>query len=152
MSFSRHQFYHFNCRLNFRLSLVTYFNTPESSHFSSHPGQAGSYHMHRPISYAQALNNYYSSNKTQSSTWYFLDACSRLYDKVCWSVCRSVGPQITLIGTFKPVTDEQVFYDKFSYDKFYLPSARVYMQHILYDKFSYDKFYFTGVNVSTSLL
>ncbi len=47
----------------------------------------------------------------------------------------------------KPVTDEQVFYDKF-----YLPSARVYMQHILYDKFSYDKFYFTGVNVSTSLL
>ncbi len=47
----------------------------------------------------------------------------------------------------KPVTDEQVFYDKF-----YLPSARVYMQHILYDKFSYDKFYFSGVNVSTSLL
>ena len=31
--------------------------------------------------------------------------------------------------TYKPVTDEQVFYDKFSY----------------------DKFYFTGVNVSTSL-
>ena len=52
----------------------------------------------------------------------------------------------------KPVTDEQVFYDKFSYDKFYLPSARVYMRHILYDKFSYDKFYFTGVDVSTSLL
>jgi hypothetical protein len=41
----------------------------------------------------------------------------------------------------KPVTDEQVFYDKFLYDKFYLPSARVYMQQILYDKFSYDKFY-----------
>ncbi len=53
---------------------------------------------------------------------------------------------------FKPVTDEQVFYDKFSYDKFYLPSARVYMRQILYDKFLYDKFYFTGVNVSTSLL
>ena len=52
----------------------------------------------------------------------------------------------------KPVTDEQVFYDKFSYDKFYLSSARMYMQHILYDKFSYDKFYFTGVNVSTSSL
>ena len=52
----------------------------------------------------------------------------------------------------KPVTNEQVFYDKFSYDKFYLPSALVYMQRILYDKFSYDKFYFTGVNVSTSLL
>ena len=49
--------------------------------------------------------------------------------------------------SIKPVTDEQVFYDKFS-----LPSARIYMQHILYDKFSYDKFYFTGVNVSTSLL
>ncbi len=49
--------------------------------------------------------------------------------------------------TVKPVTEEQVFYDKF-----YLPSARVYMQHILYDKFSYDKFYFTGVNMSTSLL
>ncbi len=59
--------------------------------------------------------------------------------------------------SLKPVTDEQVFYDKFSYDKFsydkfYLPNARVYMQHILYDKFTYDKFYFTGVNVSTSLL
>ena len=40
----------------------------------------------------------------------------------------------------KPVTDEQVFYDKFLCDKFYLPSARVYMQQILYDKFSYDKF------------
>jgi hypothetical protein len=26
-------------------------------------------------------------------------------------------------------------------DKFYLPSARVYMQQILYDMFSYDKFY-----------
>ena len=51
-----------------------------------------------------------------------------------------------------PVTDEQVFYDKFLCDKFYLPSARVYMQHILYDKFSYDTLYFTGVNVSTSLL
>ena len=56
------------------------------------------------------------------------------------------------VVALKPVTNEQVFYDKFSYDKFYLPSARVYMQHILYDKFSYDKFYFTGVNVSTSLL
>ncbi len=33
------------------------------------------------------------------------------------------------ISKFKPVTDEQVFYDKFSYDKFYLASARVYMQH-----------------------
>ena len=35
----------------------------------------------------------------------------------------------------KPVTDEQVFYDKFLYDKFYLPSARVYVRQILYDKF-----------------
>ena len=26
------------------------------------------------------------------------------------------------------------------------------LDHIFYDKFSYDKFYFTGVNVSTSLL
>jgi hypothetical protein len=41
----------------------------------------------------------------------------------------------------KPVTDEQVFYDKFLCDKFYLPSARVYMQQILYDKFANDKFY-----------
>jgi hypothetical protein len=41
----------------------------------------------------------------------------------------------------KPVTDEQVFYDKFLCDKFYFPSAHVYMQHTLYDKFSYDKFY-----------
>jgi hypothetical protein len=38
---------------------------------------------------------------------------------------------------FKPVTDEQVLYDKFLCDKFYLPSARVYMQQILNDKFSY---------------
>jgi hypothetical protein len=43
--------------------------------------------------------------------------------------------------TFKPVTDEQVFYDKFLCDKFYLPSACVYMQQILYNKFSYDNFY-----------
>ena len=35
----------------------------------------------------------------------------------------------------KPVTDEQVFYDKFLYDKFYLPSVRVYVRQILYDKF-----------------
>ena len=35
----------------------------------------------------------------------------------------------------KPVTDEQVFYDRFLYDKFYLPSARVYVRQILYDKF-----------------
>ena len=41
----------------------------------------------------------------------------------------------------KPVTDEQVFYDKFLCDKFYLPSARVHMQQILYDKLSYDKLY-----------
>jgi hypothetical protein len=33
----------------------------------------------------------------------------------------------------KPVTDDQVFYDKFLCDKFYLASARVYMQQILYD-------------------
>ena len=52
----------------------------------------------------------------------------------------------------KPVTDEQVFYDKFLCHKFYLPSVRVYVRQILYDKFSYDKFYFAGVNVSTSLL
>ena len=37
--------------------------------------------------------------------------------------------------TVKPVTDEQVFYDKFLYGNFYLPSARVYMRQILYDKF-----------------
>ncbi len=38
-------------------------------------------------------------------------------------------------AAFKPVTDEQVFYDKFLYGKFYLPSARVYVRQILYDKF-----------------
>jgi hypothetical protein len=48
----------------------------------------------------------------------------------------------------KPVTYEQVFYDKFLCDKFYLPSARVYMQQILYDRFSCDRVLFTGVNVS----
>ena len=40
-----------------------------------------------------------------------------------------------ITGSVKPVTDEQVFCDKFLCDKFYLPSARVYMQQILYDKF-----------------
>jgi hypothetical protein len=40
----------------------------------------------------------------------------------------------------KPFTDEQVFYDKFLCDKFYLPSVRVYAQHFLYDKFLCDKF------------
>ena len=34
-----------------------------------------------------------------------------------------------------PITNEQVFYDKFLYGKFYLPSARVYVRQILYDKF-----------------
>ena len=53
------------------------------------------------------------------------------------------------IFPFKPVTDEQVFYDKFLCDKFYLPSARVYMQQILYDKFSYDKFYFDNLLVAS---
>ena len=28
--------------VNFRLSLVTYFNTLKSSHYASHPGRAGS--------------------------------------------------------------------------------------------------------------
>ena len=27
----------------------------------------------------------------------FLDACLRLHSKVCWSVCRSVGPHFTHI-------------------------------------------------------
>ena len=40
------------------------------------------------------------------------------------------------MSILRPVTDEQVFYDKFLCDNFYLPSARVYMQQILYDKFS----------------
>jgi hypothetical protein len=34
---------------------------------------------------------------------------------------------LTLKRFMKPVTDEQVFYDKFLCDKFYLPSAHVYM-------------------------
>ena len=37
--------------------------------------------------------------------------------------------------SIKPVTDEQVFYDKFLYGKFYLSSARVYVRQILYDRF-----------------
>ena len=69
-----------------------------------------------------------------------------------WSHVVTGTLYTTVLMQLKPVTDEQVFYDKLSYDKFYLRSARVYMQYILYDKFSYDKFYFTGVNVSTSLL
>jgi hypothetical protein len=39
----------------------------------------------------------------------------------------------------KPDTDEQVFYDKFLCDKFYLPSARVYMQQILWQVFIWLK-------------
>ena len=35
-----------------------------------------------------------------------------------------------LLYTLKPVTDEQVFYDKFLCDKFYLASACVYMQQL----------------------
>jgi hypothetical protein len=50
-------------------------------------------------------------------------------------------PVGTALMVVKQVTDEQVFYDKFLCDKFYLPSVRVYMQQILYDKFSHDKFY-----------
>ena len=50
--------------------------------------------------------------------------------------CIPINPKLSYI---KPVTDEQVFYDKFLCDKFYLPSARVHMQQIL----------FTGVNVFT---
>ena len=102
--------------------------------------------------------------------------CGPLYGKLV--LYRSRLIYRSRLTDVKPVTDEQVFYDKFSYDKFYLSSARVYMptsypgssylrggcdlgtrlcicnisKHILYDKFSYDKFYFTGVNVSTSLL
>ena len=38
---------------------------------------------------------------TPSTSFRLLDACSRLYDKVCWSVgrsvCRSVGPHFTPI-------------------------------------------------------
>ncbi len=52
-----------------------------------------------------------------------------------------------LVYQFKPVTDEQVFYDKFLYGKFYLPSARVYVRQILYDKFRFldrhDSYYFS---------
>ena len=32
----------------------------------------------------------------------------------------------------KPVTDEQIFFDKFLCDKFYLPSARVYICNTFY--------------------
>jgi hypothetical protein len=40
----------------------------------------------------------------------------------------------------KPVTDEQVFYDKFLCDKFYLPSERVYIC---------GKFYITSFHVKS---
>ena len=40
----------------------------------------------------------------------------------------------------KPVTDEQVFYDKFLCDKFYLPSARVYMQTFYMTSFHMTSF------------
>ena len=41
-----------------------------------------------------------------------------------------VVKNVACLSSLKPVTDEQVFYDKF-----YLPSARVYVRQILYDKF-----------------
>jgi hypothetical protein len=34
----------------------------------------------------------------------------------------------------KSLTDKKIFYDKFLNGKFYLLSARVYVQQILYDK------------------
>ena len=37
----------------------------------------------------------------------------------------------------KPLTDEQVFYDKFFYDNFTLPSVRVYVQKFLMASFAY---------------
>jgi hypothetical protein len=45
----------------------------------------------------------------------------------------------------KPVTDEQVLYDKFLYGEFYLPSAHVYVQQIFYEKFLYGEFYLPSV-------
>jgi hypothetical protein len=55
---------------------------------------------------------------------------------ISYKMCAVKVRNAKLRNYLKPVTDEQVFYDKFLCDKFYLPSARVYMQHILYDKFS----------------
>ena len=40
------------------------------------------------------------------------------------------------IRTLKPLTDEQVFYDKFFHDKFTLPSVRVDVQQFFMTSFS----------------
>ncbi len=72
--------------------------------------------------------------------------CTYVYlHSIIGAVAPSPMPDRT--ESVKPVTDEQVFYDKFLCGKFYLPSARVYMRHILYDKFL-DSFTLL-VNVST---
>ncbi len=71
---------------------------------------------------------------------------SQLHFQIHFSVGRrAVNSNKDLFGTdhsfvslekcLKPVTDGQVFHDKFLCDKFYLPSARVYVRQILYDKF-----------------
>ena len=60
---------------------------------------------------------------------------------ICWSFSKLMMIFKKLImnhdvtSCVKPVTDKQVFCDKFLYGKFYLPSARVYVRQILYDKF-----------------
>ena len=38
-----------------------------------------------------------------------------------------VVKNVACLSSLKPVTDEQVFYDKFLCDKFYLPNARVHV-------------------------
>ena len=60
---------------------------------------------------------------------------------ICWSfsklmmIFKKFIMSHDVTSCVKPATDEQVFYDKFLYGKFYLPSARVYVRQILYDKF-----------------
>ena len=71
--------------------------------------------------------------------YYYARAVISVPTTVCFDLLNRIHDSVSC--TLKPVTDEQVFYDKFLCDKFYLPSARVYMQQILNDKFSYDKFY-----------
>ena len=65
----------------------------------------------------------------------FVDSVASVY--VLSTSVSSVSISVTL---FKPLTDEQVFYDTFYYDKFTLPSVGVYAQQFFYDKFVFDKF------------
>ncbi len=100
----------------------------------------------------EPIQVFYSTKKMQLSRFitdiYILTALSTYSNivghvhgptlkRLPYCVHKYFMPQHVLsrISCLKPVTDKQVFYDKFLYGEFYLPSGRVYVRQILYDKF-----------------